>query len=131
MTTDAGISPERPDPPSSEVLEELLTYEVAWIGDSLGSNLMDPEIRCVYQGVGRFAGPAVTVTVPPGDFLMIPAALNQTREGDVLVIPPNVVHSAVAIEDTVAIDAFSPLRMDWLRGDDSYLRTGKSTLKGR
>jgi 4-hydroxy-4-methyl-2-oxoglutarate aldolase len=86
VTTDAGISPERPDPPSSEVLEELLTYEVAWIGDSLGSNLMDPEIRCVYQGVGRFAGPAVTVTVPPGDFLMIPAALNQTREGDVLVI---------------------------------------------
>jgi quercetin dioxygenase-like cupin family protein len=53
------------------------------------------------------------------------------REGDVLVIPPNVVHSAVAIEDTVAVDAFSPLRMDWLRGDDSYLRTGKSTLKGR
>jgi quercetin dioxygenase-like cupin family protein len=50
-------------------------------------------------------------------------------EGEVLVIPPNVVHSAVALEDTDDIDAFSPLRIDWLTGDDSYLRTGKSTMK--
>jgi quercetin dioxygenase-like cupin family protein len=49
--------------------------------------------------------------------------------GDVLVIPPNVIHSAIALEDTDALDAFSPLRLDWLRGDDSYLRTGRSTLK--
>jgi len=51
--------------------------------------------------------------------------------GEVLVIPPNVVHSALALEDTDAIDAFSPLREDWLSGDDSYLRTGKSTLNRR
>jgi len=49
--------------------------------------------------------------------------------GEVLVIPPNVVHSAVALEDTDDIDAFSPLRVDWLTGDDAYLKTGKSTLK--
>ena len=51
------------------------------------------------------------------------------RAGEVLVIPPNVVHSAVALEDTDDIDSFSPLREDWLTGDDSYLKTGKSTLK--
>ncbi|MDA4121591.1 MAG: cupin domain-containing protein [Thaumarchaeota archaeon] len=52
--------------------------------------------------------------------------------GQVLVIPPNAVHSALALEDTDAIDAFSPLREDWLSGDDSYLRTGKSSMrKGR
>jgi quercetin dioxygenase-like cupin family protein len=50
------------------------------------------------------------------------------REGEVLVIPPDVVHSVVALEDTVAVDAFSPIRTDWLSGDDSYLRTGKSQL---
>ena len=50
-------------------------------------------------------------------------------EGEVLVIPPNVVHSAVALEETDDIDAFSPLRLDWLTGDDAYLKTGKSTLK--
>ena len=51
------------------------------------------------------------------------------RAGDVLVIPPNVVHSAVALEDTDDIDSFSPLREDWLTGDDAYLKTGKSTLR--
>lgn len=50
------------------------------------------------------------------------------NEGEVLIIPPNVVHSAVALEETDDIDAFSPLRLDWLTGDDSYLRTGSSTL---
>ncbi len=49
--------------------------------------------------------------------------------GEVLVIPPNVVHSAVALEECDDIDAFSPLRLDWLTGDDAYLKTGKSTLK--
>src|SRR6266849_10105423 len=51
------------------------------------------------------------------------------RPGEVFVIPPNVVHSAVALEDSDDLDAFSPLRLDWLKGDDAYLRTGKSTLK--
>jgi quercetin dioxygenase-like cupin family protein len=51
------------------------------------------------------------------------------RAGEVLVIPPNVVHSAVALEDSDDIDSFSPLRMDWLTGDDAYLKTGKSTLR--
>jgi quercetin dioxygenase-like cupin family protein len=49
--------------------------------------------------------------------------------GEVFIIPPNVVHSAVALEDSDDIDAFSPLRVDWLTGDDAYLKTGKSTLK--
>jgi len=52
----------------------------------------------------------------------------EVRAGDVLLIPPNVVHSAVALEDTDDIDSFSPLRVDWLTGDDAYLKTGKSTL---
>ncbi|MFY9754170.1 MAG: cupin domain-containing protein [Candidatus Acidiferrales bacterium] len=44
------------------------------------------------------------------------------RPGDVLVIPANVPHSAVALEDTVDIDFFAPRREDWVRKDDSYLR---------
>lgn len=42
--------------------------------------------------------------------------------GEVLVIPSNVPHRVVAIEDSVAIDVFSPIRQDWLDGSDSYLR---------
>jgi len=44
------------------------------------------------------------------------------REGDVLHIPSNVVHSAVALEDTLDLDVFSPPRQDWLDGTDDYLR---------
>jgi len=44
------------------------------------------------------------------------------RAGEVLVIPSNAPHSAFALEDTVGIDVFSPIRNDWLNGTDTYLR---------
>ena len=42
--------------------------------------------------------------------------------GELLRIPPNVPHSAEAVEDTVCLDIFNPTREDWLRGEDQYLR---------
>ncbi len=42
--------------------------------------------------------------------------------GEVLVIPPNLPHSALALEDTVDLDVFSPPREDWLNKTDAYLR---------
>ena len=42
--------------------------------------------------------------------------------GEILVIPPNMAHAAVALEDTVDVDIFSPRREDWIRKEDSYLR---------
>ena len=42
--------------------------------------------------------------------------------GEIIVIPANVPHSAVALEDTVDVDIFVPRREDWIRKDDSYLR---------
>jgi quercetin dioxygenase-like cupin family protein len=51
------------------------------------------------------------------------------RGGEVLIIPSNVIHEAVALEDTDDFDCFSPLRHDWLAGKDKYLRTGKSYLR--
>jgi quercetin dioxygenase-like cupin family protein len=44
------------------------------------------------------------------------------REGEVLQIPSNVPHRVVALEDTLALDVFSPIRTDWLAGTDDYLR---------
>jgi quercetin dioxygenase-like cupin family protein len=44
------------------------------------------------------------------------------RAGEVLVIPPHCPHAAVALEDTIDIDIFSPPREDWLNGTDSYIR---------
>jgi quercetin dioxygenase-like cupin family protein len=34
--------------------------------------------------------------------------------GDVLHILPNLVHSAEALEDSVAVELFSPRRDDWI-----------------
>lgn len=44
------------------------------------------------------------------------------HKGEVLVIPSNVPHSALALEDTDDLEIFSPIRIDWLAGKDHYLR---------
>jgi quercetin dioxygenase-like cupin family protein len=44
------------------------------------------------------------------------------RAGDALVIPPDAPHMVEALEDSLAVDLFSPPREDWIRGDDAYLR---------
>lgn len=44
------------------------------------------------------------------------------RAGEVLVIPPNVLHKAEALEDTLDVDIFDPPRQDWLDKTDDYLR---------
>src|SRR5512146_225265 len=46
------------------------------------------------------------------------------RKGEVLHIPSNIPHSAVALEDTLDVDIFTPPRADWLTGQDDYLRKG-------
>jgi quercetin dioxygenase-like cupin family protein len=37
------------------------------------------------------------------------------REGEVLHIPSQVPHQAEALDDTLELDVFSPVRRDWLR----------------
>ncbi len=44
------------------------------------------------------------------------------RAGEVLCIPPHIPHSAVALEDTIDLDVFHPVRQDWVDGTDAYLR---------
>ena len=44
------------------------------------------------------------------------------REGEVLLIPSNMPHSAVALEDAVSLDIFDPPRADWINKTDAYLR---------
>ena len=44
------------------------------------------------------------------------------REGEVLVIPSWVEHQVEALDDTLTLDIFSPIRQDWLDGTDDYFR---------
>ena len=44
------------------------------------------------------------------------------RAGEILKIPANLPHAAVAEEDCVGMDIFVPVREDWRSGNDAYLR---------
>ena len=42
--------------------------------------------------------------------------------GQALQIPGHEPHMVEALADSIAMDLFSPVREDWIRGDDAYLR---------
>ncbi|HEV8380270.1 MAG TPA: cupin domain-containing protein [Gemmatimonadales bacterium] len=44
------------------------------------------------------------------------------RAGEVLHLPGNVPHEALALDDTLDVDIFYPPREDWLKKTDAYLR---------
>jgi quercetin dioxygenase-like cupin family protein len=52
----------------------------------------------------------------------LPGKKVKVEKGQVLVVPSDVEHSALAVEETITLDIFSPIREDWLTGQDSYLR---------
>jgi 4-hydroxy-4-methyl-2-oxoglutarate aldolase len=74
---------DRPDP---EIVAGLGAAGVATAHEAAGRvGLAGPEIRPIQQGT-VVAGPAVTVSSHPGDNLMIHAAVEVCRPGDVLVV---------------------------------------------
>ena len=44
------------------------------------------------------------------------------REYEIIHIPGNLLHSAIAHEDCFELDIFTPPRADWIDGTDDYLR---------
>ena len=64
----------------------------------------------------------VTVVESGSLLFFFPDREQVVKAGDILPIPPNLPHKVEALEDSVATDLFSPVREDWVRGDDAYLR---------
>ena len=56
------------------------------------------------------------VSLPRGDAR---SSLPRRRQ---VPLAADVPHEVEALEDSVVLDVFSPVREDWLRGDDAYLR---------
>jgi len=65
------------------------------------------QLSCVLEGLFKFEIEGREVLV---------------HAGEVLVIPSHVPHRVIAMEDSLSLDIFSPIRKDWLAGDDAYLR---------
>ena len=67
-------------------VDELASFGVATVHEAAGqSGYLGPGIRPVYPGA-RVGGTAVTVLCHPGSNLMVHAAVEQCREGDILVV---------------------------------------------
>ncbi|KAF2420905.1 4-carboxy-4-hydroxy-2-oxoadipate aldolase/oxaloacetate decarboxylase [Microbacterium sp. B35-30] len=72
--------------PDAATVDALGVHGVATVHEAMGrTGLVGPGIRPIQDGV-RIAGAAVTVLSHPGDNLMIHAAIEQCRAGDVLVV---------------------------------------------
>jgi 4-hydroxy-4-methyl-2-oxoglutarate aldolase len=74
--------------PAADIVRTLSVQGVATIHEAQGrTGLMKPHLRPIYS-TARVAGPAVTVSCPPGDNLMIHAAIEVCEPGDMLVVAP-------------------------------------------
>jgi 4-hydroxy-4-methyl-2-oxoglutarate aldolase len=74
--------------PERELVRALGELGVATVHEAQGrTGLMKPYMRPIYASA-RLSGTAVTVSCPPGDNLMIHAAVEICQPGDVLVVAP-------------------------------------------
>jgi 4-hydroxy-4-methyl-2-oxoglutarate aldolase len=76
------------DPPRADLTEvdKLAAYGVATVHEAIGRvGYLGPDLRPNQRGT-RIAGTALTVVCWPGDNLMIHAAVEQAKPGDIIVI---------------------------------------------
>lgn len=104
----------------SVVLEE--------VGDGVSRRLLghDPEVMMTYVTFGRGSvGPIhhhphrqVSYIVSGRFEVQIGNRRKVLKAGDSYLIPPNVMHGSVALEEGAIVDVFTPMRQDFLTPKD-------------
>ena len=68
------------------------------------------------------ASEQISIVVSGALLCRIAGAETIVRTGEVMQIPGNVAHEVEVLEDTLAVDVFSPVRQDWIDKTDTYFK---------
>lgn len=81
---------------------ELMMCEITFLKGAKGNRHSHPHQQITYIVKGSF-------------LFTIDGETREVKAGDSLLMPSNAVHETVALEDSILVDVFSPLREDFLK----------------